>query len=387
MKKTTNKVLIVLLFLLASCSKQSSNQDYSTSLFYQEYQDLIDNLNADFPGNGIDVFDNQLKDRPMAYGLLMSAEYNRYLHTRNTDAYLLVKKCGLWLMENSDLNNNGIVGFGLPDQWDAFNDNSINEAHHEYTITTAIVVKGLLDWYDIESNINKRAEIKELVLSCLDPYLDNRYDSPIGIPAYSLSPEDTIYDIYNPAAFLLGQLKRYSQITDDKDLKEKLNSKSNNIIKVLEDNVQIDSASNYFWAYGIQRQGPNDLVHALYVIEGIRDFQEYGGTTNLNFSSVHNHLFSFSNDSIFFEHYPKNLWQEERVRLWSIGMLIYSLSVNHDFDEVEQNISSQLSKFYLWPGQYRFKIDDDRVMIRQHAHLILGLSYFIYNNDRISNKN
>ena len=174
MKKTTNKVLIVLLFLLASCSKQSSNQDYSTSLFYQEYQDLIDNLNADFPGNGIDVFDNQLKDRPMAYGLLMSAEYNRYLHTRNTDAYLLVKKCGLWLMENSDLNNNGIIGFGLPDQWDAFKDNSINEAHHEYTITTAIVVKGLLDWYDIESNINKRAEIKELVLSCLDPYLDNR---------------------------------------------------------------------------------------------------------------------------------------------------------------------------------------------------------------------
>ena len=25
-----------------------------------------------------------------------------------------------------DLNNNGIIGFGLPDQWDAFNDNSIN---------------------------------------------------------------------------------------------------------------------------------------------------------------------------------------------------------------------------------------------------------------------
>ena len=371
-----------ILLLITSCQKQSNRISYSDSLFYQEYNELISSLDSVYPGSGLDVFDDQVKDRPMAYGLLMSAEQNRYLHTRNNEAYLFVRKCGQWLLENSDLNNNGIKGFGLADPWDAFRDNSINEAHNEYTITTAIVIKGLLDWYDIEADLDKRKEIKNLVLSCLEPYLDNQYDSPIGIPSYSLNPSDTVYDIYNPATFLLGELKRYSNITDDQSLKDILNSKSDKIIKVLEENVQQDSSANYFWAYGIQRQGPNDLVHACYMIEGIRDFQEHGGITMLDLSSVHNHLFSFSNDSIFLEYFPKHLRQEERVRLWSLGMLMYSLSVNNDFDVVEQNLSKQLLKFYISPAKYRFKINDDRDLIRQKAHLILGMSYYIYNNDR-----
>ena len=280
MSKVTFRILIFSLALLfSSCQKNQVGVDYTNSILYQEYNDLISSLNPVYPGNGIDIFDNQNKNRPMAYGLLMSAEQNRYLHTSSSEAYLFVKKCGKWLMENSDLNNNNITGFGLADYWDAFNDGSINEIHHEYTITTAIAVKGLLDWYDIENDQDLKLEIKNFVFECLSPFLDDRYDSPIGIPSYSFNPNDTIYDVYNPAAYLAGQLKRFSNITEDINLKETLSLKSNTIIEVLEQNVKLDDQFNFCWHYSIQHQKIQDLLHACYVIEGIRDFK------NASFSS------------------------------------------------------------------------------------------------------
>lgn len=156
----------------------------------ETYLNLLGNLNIELPGFGLDVHDSLKKNRPMAYGLILSAEANRYKYTKDPAALAMVRTCGKWLVKNSDLNQNGITGYGLSDPWDAFGDTSVNPIHQEYTITTAGVARALMDWSEIEDNpVLARLSLK-VALNSLLPYVDDTFDSPLGIPAYS--PPDYI---------------------------------------------------------------------------------------------------------------------------------------------------------------------------------------------------
>lgn len=348
---------------------------------FEVYEFLLLSLNPENPGQGVDVFDEKIKDRPMAYGILLSAEANRFKYTGEIDALNIMRKCGNWLIKNADINKNGIYGYGLADPWDAFSDGFINPAHHEYTITTSFAVCGLLDWYQLEPDNEKKELIYNTVKSCLTPYFDDSWDSPLGIPSYSLNENDKKYDVYNSAAMLAGQIQRFSQITTEEEIKILSSNKADKIIRIFIENVLIDKAGNFYWNHSIQKEKPNDLVHAAYIIEGIRDYCNNNGNVKVDFPKISDHILLFKPGRIWYEHADK-IYQNLKVnaRLWALGMMIFTLARDARFDLIEKTLLKQLAVYRKKDGHFRLKTNDDRTLIRHEAHLMLGLSHYLFNS-------
>src|SRR5690606_28257631 len=118
---------------------------------------------------------------------------------------------GQWLLQHGDENQNGIIGWGVPVAWDAYGDGSINPKDTEYTISTAIAVDALLSWLDF-SDADLRAKILDVIERSLEPYLNSSMRTPAGLLPYSLMVSDRRYDTFNPAAYLAGQMQRFSHL-------------------------------------------------------------------------------------------------------------------------------------------------------------------------------
>lgn len=344
------------------------------------YNEIINNLDSLYPGRGIDTFNEKELDRPMAYGLILSAESNKYKYIQDPITLNRIRLCGEWLLKNSDLNNNGIHGYGFPDPWDAFSDSTVNPANQEYTIDTAVAVKGLLDWFDIEPDRKRKRKIYDSVFLSLEPFLTHTYDSPIGIPVYSLNTNDKEKDIFNPAVYLASQLKRFTTLKRCTPKKTSLNAKSKEIFDILFRHSQNDVNGNMYWNYGIQIKSPNDLVHASYMIEGIRDYLQYEVIPDVDWNPIFDHLNLFYSDNKWYRYFEKKYQNDTySPRLWGLGMLMYSLSREGEYDEVDRILWPQIQEYYLGDGHFKFKIDDDRKIVTHYGHLLLGLSHYLYN--------
>jgi hypothetical protein len=380
-----NKTIILFISLtIFGCDSQNDpNIELSPENAYNE---IINNLDSLYPGRGIDVFNEKELDRPMAYGLILSAESNRYKYIHDSIILNRVRLCGEWLISHSDLNNNDIHGYGLADSWDAFSDQTVNPAHQEYTITTAIAINGLIDWYNIEPDNSIKSNIYNTVLNNILPFLTNEYDSPLGIPAYSLSSNDKEHDVYNPAVYMAGQLKRFESISKNDSLGNIINIKSDKIISLLMSNQSIDANRNIYWNYGVQINRPNDLVHACYVIEGIRNHSKLDNGSSVQWHKIFNHLNLFYSNNRWYEYIEKRYKKDRKnSRLWALGMLMYSLSKEGEYDKIESTLWPQIQEYYLGNGSFKFKNNDNRKMIRQDAHLLLGLSYYLFNEKSLPN--
>ncbi|SFB70254.1 hypothetical protein SAMN04487891_101541 [Flagellimonas taeanensis] len=346
----------------------------------EAYIGILNNLDPLHPGRGIDTFNEKELDRPMAYGLILSAESNKYKYTKDSKTLDRIRICGEWLIRNSDLNTNGIHGYGLPDPWDAFGDKTVNPADQEYTIDTAVAIKGLLDWYDVEPKRRKKKEIYNTVFRVLEPFLTNKYDSPLGIPGYSLNPNDKEKDVFNPAVYLADQLRRFATLTSNDSLKTNLNIKSKKIFEILFSYTQTDSNGNIYWNYGTYIDSANDLVHACYMIEGIRSYFKDEGNAGVTWNHIVDHLNLFYSNNKWYRYFEKDRQTDKQSpRLWSLGMLMYSLSREGKYDKVDQVLWPQIQDYYLGGGHFKFRIDDDRKLVTHYGHLLLGLSYYLYN--------
>lgn len=370
---------LFLIALLIGCSEQHEDSEYVAISPGEAYTAILGNLDPDRPGRGKDVFNHRKQDRPMAYGLILSAESNRFKATKDSSAIQMARNCGRWILNNSDLNSNGIYGFGLADAWDAFGDSSVNPANTEYTITTALAVEGLLDWYQIESDSLLLDSIVQVLDGCLKPYLNEQFNSPLQIPAYSLSIPDRHYDVYNPAAYLSGVLMRYSKLIEDDSISSLAEAKADVIMEELLRNQNKDENGNSYWNYGIQIKRPNDLVHACYIIEGIRSYKEAGRSVAISYEAAMGHLMSFYNHNKWFEYVEEDSQTNNiNSRLWGLGMLMFSLSQNGNDQSIEATLWPQIMRYHKGDGYFRFKENDDRSLVRQDAHLLLGLSCHLF---------
>ena len=101
----SNSFIIFLFFHLyyfpGLCQTASIEQNNLTlnnrALTETNYINLVRLLNPDALGSGIDYYNNEVKDRPMAYGLILSAETKRYKYAKNKDALKNAKNCFLWI--------------------------------------------------------------------------------------------------------------------------------------------------------------------------------------------------------------------------------------------------------------------------------------------------
>ncbi|MBI5721200.1 MAG: hypothetical protein HZC37_26315 [Burkholderiales bacterium] len=234
-------------------------------------------------------------DVPKAYAMVLLAELQRRGRAWRSGEADLARVAGDWLLANADSNGDGVIGWGLPVAWDAYDDGSVNPAHTEYTITTAIVIDALLTWAERDA-LAPHARIRELVHAAVSPYLDGRIASPSGIAPYSLAAADRRYDTFNPAAYLAGQVQRASLGVADPRERERYLAAADATMRALLKHRQLAPGSgHWYWNYSVQQALPNDLPHAGYMIAGIRAYLEHGGRLAEQFDwyAVLQHLADF----------------------------------------------------------------------------------------------
>jgi hypothetical protein len=344
------------------------------------YHAIIAQLDPNFPGRGLDVFNDTVKDRAMAYALILRAEANRFASTAAPDARDRVMTCTAWLMANSDLNGDGIPGFGLADPWDAFGDGTTNPAYQEYVITTAMCVEALQDRYALLDDTAGLTAMRALVLACVEPFLSDRYDSPGGLLTYSRNPNDAMHDVFNSSIHMAGQLQRMSSWVEDQAVRERLRRKADGIIKVLVAHQKRTEEGALFWTYGLAPNSPpNDLLHASYIVEGIREYRAFGGSAVVDLDAAVANFEAFADPPHWYENSVAD-WQEDpyATRLWSLGQLLYTLAKEGRHDEIEGTLWPQLCQYQVGQGRFKMKRDDDRVLVRHQAHVLLGASYFLF---------
>jgi hypothetical protein len=353
-------------------------------LLVSDYFKLVSNLESKNPGRGYDFIGKGKKDRPMAYALLLSAFAHQYRITKDSSARLKMRYIGQWLLNNHDINKNGISDYGLADEWDQFSDGSINLAHTEYTITTAYSLRGLLDWYEVDRNSPHRA-ILSTINSCLKPFLSGRFNSPTGIYSYSLSPADIAYDVFNQAMSLAGFMQRYSRINElNEKERTKLVGESHRVMMIALNHRRIDIEGNWFWKYGLQKniKRSNDLGHAICIMDGIREYVNNSGLecNKFDWNKVKNHIYSFYRNERW-QMYPSKYANPLNPLLWDLGMLLKFLSLEEFGEDYLKTLTRQIEEYRIDnsnSGCFECLLGSKRRYIRCYAYLLLGMSFHFF---------
>lgn len=387
-KSSIISVIIVILFLVISPSCFNSANSEARA----HYQEVLNKLSS--YGYGVNAFsNNNSTPDPMAYSLITSAEAHRYVITGEEDA-LSNMLCGAdWLVANSDLNNNGLVGWGLLDAWDAFSDGSVNPPNTEYAITTALAVQGLLDTFDAinpkrpsqtENNtpINKETYLQYAELA-MNSYIDSKaYNThPNSRVAfwYSLRPEDS-YEVINIEAMFAGILQRLAVATSDSSMAITYSEFADQVVNYMLD-FKEDYNQAWLWGY-CGRYAPssykprlNDSVHAAYVVDGLMMYHQYGGRLGNQIEDVKllAGLEMFITDGQVIE-LPG---QDTPARIWGVGYLLYVINRYFENSSLGDVVYNYTVNNYWVNDEYQFNTDN-KGDVRHPAHVLIGLSFYAY---------
>lgn len=359
------------------------------------YHRLLGTLSQD--GYGYDyLFTEVQRHYPMAYALIASAEAYRYSITREEEALTRATRCADWLIDNSDLNNDGLPGWGLPFAWDAFQDGSTNPAHTQYAITTALCAKGLLDTYDaVEScpsasesgNSNfQKARYLETADASMHSFVQSRafntYNDSRAAFWYSLRPEDS-YDTINIQAMFASVLQRLSAYPIDESRTLVYAEFAEQVMRYILDCKQ-EYAGGWLWNYLGRHVPPvyshrlNDTVHATYIVDGLMTYKLYGGKASHEIDSAKllAGLALFVVDGKVL-HVPG---RDIPARLWGTGYLLYVVSQHFDATSLEDAVYAYAMTDLWADGRFWFREDDDGDYVRDQAHMLLGLCGYTYNS-------
>lgn len=295
----SQKLLFILAFAVftSSCRLVPTHPD---SLKLQAakagYQNSLALYPEDSQGRGIDQDGAAYKhitpeDQPMTYGLVLSAEAIRFKKLPTDEGKGRIHKAAEWLVRNSDLDHDGIPGWGLPQPWDAFADGTTNGPNHPYTITTAIVLNGLLDALSVRDFGTKaerqeaQALIKQVILHWCHDIWQEGFGG--GYFWYSPCPCDANFSVNAPAMFLGSMARFLSEQRDilNREERQLIQSRADDLAKAIVNTVELHNGVPY-WRYlplpnRYNRKSPNDLVHQVYILWGIETYSECGGRVEL----------------------------------------------------------------------------------------------------------
>ncbi|MDX6633284.1 MAG: hypothetical protein QOG26_1289 [Solirubrobacterales bacterium] len=272
---------VALALLAVGLPTTASARTHVGPLTTAHYRSIVATLDQAHPGRGREFNHSTRLDEPMTYGGVISAEARRYHATGSTDALDRMRVCGQWLLDNSDINANGVVGYGLPVAFDAFGDGSVNPPNHEYTVTSAAAMEGLLDWLATDPAAPASA-IQATIEGILAPYRGGDGFTPRGLFAYDFFDPDEQADVYNVAALMAAQVQRYSSLVADPERTE-LRGLADASIDGLVDARRTDSRGNHYWRYSSRASRPNDFDHATATAVAIEDYRRYGGSLGSGF--------------------------------------------------------------------------------------------------------
>ena len=366
----------------------------------EDYISLLIKFPKDKLGVGLEPsFEKSKMDhQPMTYAIIISSETLHYMYLPNEDSKYRIIKGVDWLINNSDKNNDGCPGWGLPQPWDAFSDGSINPAHHPYTITTAFVIKGLIDAISLKSfwSETKLEKIYNLLRKASLFWCNKVWtgDQKGGYFWYSISSNDN-YFVPNVSAMFLGSLVELITecefiftTVEINNIKQKIDRAAKAVIENV--NYYDDMP---FWNYSVKlpirsSSIPNDLVHHIYILWGMEKYR-YLDSVSLPWSleKAVKSIDSFYRANYFYA-YPqfksylkmKVTLRNRPARLWGIGMALAFYGKNKKIKKVEKVWEILKSKYNypdlrLWPIQLS---SDKNFYPRFAAHVLYGLSHNIF---------
>ena len=359
-----------------------------------DYERLLSVFPEEHAGRGLDpegVVDHQ----PMTYGLVLAAESLRARRTSNEAARRRVRLTARWLIDHRDLNRDGKPGWGLPQTWDAFGDGTTNPAHTSYTITTAIVLEGLIDALEIPQlwTTDELRELRELVRDVLlrwsrEMWLDGFGG---GYFQYSEQSHDDHFSINAPAMMLSPQARFLTHHAGDLSheernlLQRRLDALATAIVKT----VQLRDGCP-FWDYlpqpnKLKSRRPNDAVHQAYILWGMETYREQGGAVVPTWTRAQamNSIEKFWRDhQLYFFAQDEPNWSDraktQPANLWGSGMVLACYARWGSRQQVSRSRTSliaahgPLPKQREYPSTYR---DDARFFPRHAAHVLFGLAY------------
>jgi hypothetical protein len=351
-------------------------------------------LNSSSNGYGYDLGRKIKEYHPMASALIVSAEANRYVHMKDKNALRSVIQNVDWLIGNKDINDDKIIGWGVPYSWDAFGDGSENSANTEYTITTALVIKSLLDAIDAidGSNIiikliykNKKDTYLRVAQEAVDSFIDNKFytrDSDKTIFFwYSSQPSDNHF-VANCHAMFVGVLQRISNYSTNKDKQIFYRNLADDGMEYLLRN-RIERDNVWYWNYypNLKESIENYGVHVTYTIDGLLIYEENNGrlSSKIDRQKILNGLNLYIKDGNVLEMFSM---PDRDPRLWDLGYFLYVLSKY--FPEEKKTIDIVYREILSRQEEIGFRLyereDSSFNLVRHNAHVLLGLSEYFWSN-------
>lgn len=241
------------------------------------YSDLLAQFPEDHQGEGPEP-SGQVGNvhQPKTYALIVSAETLHLLALPNDESRRRIRKAVRWLLDNADLDKDGIPGWGFPYAWDAFSDGTLTPAYTPYTIDTAFVLLGLLDALKIQSfwADAERWEILNVIRKVCVQWSEDTWSDTAkgGFFWYSRSAFDAHF-VTNVSAMFATALWR--AITEHGDA---FSDSQYQFIQTRVDQAMAEIVSQViwrndapFWNYiplpnFFNQDKPNDLLHHAYIL-------------------------------------------------------------------------------------------------------------------------
>lgn len=354
MNTTRRPPLYLALFaaLLVACAPTPSN----------DYDRLANRFDAKAPGRGLDSYAPSVSsDHAMAYGLIASADARWHARTGDARALERAKRAATWLVENRDVDGDGLVGWGLSFTWDAFADGTTNPIGWPYTITTALGVQGLLDVHEVTRDPQLLAVALEATRAMLDHSLVRAGDEAW----FQYSPaEHDAHPVFNVSSMMLGQLQRLAVV--EPALAEAADLVAAHLLRA----QLVDGEGRVFWMYSApgapSDDRENDLVHVAYIVQGLADYARFGGAIEVDVLALYESLGAFLMPDGGVSEMP---FGEAPARDWGVGAALYAVALMEQELGVDGGLSAH---FYRAAAAYG--PPKERFYPRQAAHVLLGLA-------------
>lgn len=346
---------LFLLVLLGACSPPMPDT-------YSPFKALSSRFDDGALGYGLDAYTPSVRsDHAMAYALILSAESIRYKRKGEPEALERARDAATWLMENRDMDADGLIGWGLSFEWDAFQDGSTNPADWPYTITTALAIQGLLDLHDVTADAN----LIGVALEATRTMLAHAFTLMEGAAWFHYSPSEfDDHDVYNVSAMMLGQLQRL--VLHEPVWQEYADLVAAHLLAARLE----DQSGRTHWMYsapgapGDHRE--NDLVHAAYIVQGLSDYVRFGGTHEVDVQALYESLEAFVIPGGAVSEMP---FGEVAARDWGVGAALYTAALMEEEFDVFGNLSS-----YFYPIAAAYDPPAEVFYPRQASHALLGLA-------------
>jgi len=364
----------------------------------EAYASLIGRF-QDKLGNGLDPYlpTGVQKEQAETYGLVLSAEAIHYKNNPNEQSRKRINQALSWLLENSDTDNDGRMGWGLPGEWDAFGDGTKNPANSQFTITNALVMQGLLDVMQIPDLISESqtVKIKNLlkeisIYHCKYVWTDTENG---GFFWYSPSRNDAHF-VTNVSSMFMGMLCRviseHGSLFSENE-KTLINQRIDQAAQAIISKVLWREGLPY-WNYIVKpnyfnQDEPNDLVHHGYILWGMELYRGYKGSSAITWTlnQANQSLDSFwCNDKLY--DYPQNTtyygdqlkYNNRPAILWGTGMMM-AFTAKYGTKEGSDRLLKYINQYYgLWPNLRLWPKDfssDDNFYPRYTSHVLWGLAF------------